>query len=268
MDASADVVQQIAVFNLLEKLVTAVIALPLLSLMEKLARFLIRGADKPDHRKLQHINKNDFGSVSIAIAQVRAETERMFGIMMQNLELSCKMLNESKRTEAEFAEITENEETIDYLNKVITEALVDITALGLSDADAKVVNRTHHVICDYERIGDHADNIAGYVRHFVDEGLKFSQHAHDELQSLTEQVIKFVNDAEMFYLERNDLTMEDLEFQEENVDRVVDELQEAHIRRMESGRCTAQVGLLYAEILTDLERVADHALNIAQARIK
>lgn len=265
---SADVVQQIAVFNLLEKLVTAVIALPLLSLMEKLARFLIRGADKPDHRKLQHINKNDFGSVSIAIAQVRAETERMFGIMMQNLELSCKMLNESKRTEAEFAEIAENEETIDYLNKVITEALVDITALGLSDADAKVVNRTHHVICDYERIGDHADNIAGYVRHFVDEGLKFSQHAHDELQSLTEQVIKFVNDAEMFYLERNDLTMEDLEFQEENVDRVVDELQEAHIRRMESGRCTAQVGLLYAEILTDLERVADHALNIAQARIK
>ena len=53
----------------------------------------------------------------------------MFGIMMQNLELSCKMLNESKRTEAEFAEITENEETIDYLNKVITEALVDITAM-------------------------------------------------------------------------------------------------------------------------------------------
>lgn len=263
-----DVMRQIAFFNLSEKVIATVIMFPMLPLMEKLSRLIIRGADKPSAHSLQHINKNDFGSVSIAIAQIRAETERMFGIVMHNLELSCKLLNSNKRTEAEFAEVEENEETIDYLNRVITEALVDITSLGVSDADAKVINRTHHVICDYERVGDHADNIAGYVRHFVDEGLKFSDHAHDELESLTKQVIRFVNDAQQYYLGKTALTMDEIEMQEENVDKVVDELQESHIRRMENGRCTAEVGLLYAEILTDLERIADHALNIAEAAEK
>lgn len=261
----SDVMRQIAFFNLGEKVIATIIMFPMLPLMEKLSRLIIRGEDKPSSHTLQHINKNDFGSVSIAIAQIRAETERMFDIVLHNLKLSCKLLNSTKRTDAEFAEIAENEETIDYLNRVITEALVEITSLGLSEADAKVINRTHHVICDYERVGDHADNIAGYVKHFVDGNLKFSQHAHDELESLTEQVIGFVSDAHQYYIGKSELDMTEIELQEENVDKIVDELQESHIHRMESGRCTAEVGLLYAEILTDLERIADHALNVAQA---
>lgn len=265
---SNDVMQQIALFNFIEKLAASIIMLPFLPLMEKLARIIIPGEDKTNCHMLQHINRNDFGSISIAIAQIRAETDRMFGIVIENLRLSCELLNNPKRTEAQFVEIAENEETIDYLNRLITEALVDVTALRLSAADAKVVNQTHHVICDYERIGDHADNISGYVRHFVDEGMHLSEHAHDELKYLTEKVIAIVNDAEEFYLCKNNIDITQIEMQEEEIDDIVDELQESHIKRMESGRCTAQVGLLYAEILTDLERIADHALNIAQARVR
>lgn len=263
-----DVMQQIAFFNTVEKIVAAAIMFPMLPLMEKLARFVIRGADKSDSHALQHINRSDFGSISIAIAQVRAETERMFSLALDNLKLSCKMLNSNRQTEAEFSKITETEETIDYLNRAITEVLVDITSLGITDADAKAVNRTHHVISDYERIGDHADNIAGYVHHFADSGIKLSQSAHTELEGLTAKVISFVNDAQDFYLGKSEYTLPELEAREEEVDDIVDELQEAHIRRLENGSCSAEVGMLYQEILTDLERIADHAVNIAQAAEK
>ena len=71
-----------------------------------------------------------------------------------------------------------------------------------------------------------------------------------------------------FYLGKSEYTLPELEAREEEVDDIVDELQEAHIRRLENGSCSAEVGMLYQEILTDLERIADHAVNIAQAAEK
>ncbi|MBR0157027.1 MAG: Na/Pi cotransporter family protein [Clostridia bacterium] len=257
--------QQIAYMNLIEKVVGTVILFPFLPLLEKLARIIIPGEDKPGKNMLIHINSHDLGTTSIAIAQAEAEVARMFGLAKTNLDLSCRLLTEKHPDRSDLDVINANEETIDYLNHAITDALIKISGAGvLGPNEAKLIDSMHHVICDYERIGDHADNIAGYVHHIMDQGLGFSQSARDEITKLTAKVTSFVDEAQKFFRHESELTFEQLEAIEDSVDNDVDFMQEQHIRRMETGECKAEIGMLYVEILTDLERVADHALNIAE----
>lgn len=257
--------QQIAYMNLIEKVVGTVILFPFLPLLEKLARIIIPGEDKPGKNMLVHIKVHDLGTTSIAIAQAEAEVARMFGLAKTNLDLSCRLLTEKHPDRSDLDVINANEETIDYLNHAITDALIKISGAGvLGPNEAKLIDSMHHVICDYERIGDHADNIAGYVHHIMDQGLGFSQSARDEITKLTAKVTSFVDEAQKFFRHESELTFEQLEAIEDSVDNDVDFMQEQHIRRMETGECKAEIGMLYVEILTDLERVADHALNIAE----
>lgn len=261
-----DTVNQIAYFNLIEKTVATIVMFPLLPLLEKLARLIIPGEDKISSAIPEfHINVSSYSSTSNAIAQVRAETAKMFSLAETNLKLACGVLIANKKDPATLAEIECNENRIDYLNRAITEALVEIMSAGITDNDARLINSMMHVVGDYERIGDHADNIAGYAKHIGEEGLSFSKTAVEQIRELSNKVIRFVGEAERYFLGESDHSMDEIEIMEEEVDYNVDELEEEHIRRMESGICTAQSGMLYAEVLTDLERVADHALNIAQA---
>jgi len=263
-----DMVRRIAMFNMLEKVAVAIIIFPLLPLLEKLARFIIRGEDKDKTNSLIHIKSSDFATLSVAIAQAQKEVSRMYELAQRNLELSCKLLTQEKApSHSDMSAIEKNEETIDYLNHAITNALIKITAAGqgLAPSDARIVDRMHHVICDYERIGDHADNIAGYVRHIREQGLDFSGGAREELKGLADKVIDFVRNTQVFYDGESELSIEQIEAMEDGVDDEVDRIQEMHIRRMEKGECTPEIGMMFVEILTDLERVSDHALNVAQA---
>ncbi|MBR4435487.1 MAG: Na/Pi cotransporter family protein [Clostridia bacterium] len=259
---------QIAYFNFFEKLAAAILIFPFLPLIEKLARVIIPGEDKNKSKALVHIKSSDFATLSVAIAQAQNEVARMYDLSHRNLALACKLLTQEKApSHGDMSAIEKNEETIDYLNHAITDALIKITAAGpgLAPSDARVVDRMHHVICDYERIGDHADNIAGYVRHIREQGLDFSGGAREDLIELTQKVLDFVVSAQAFFDGKTEFTIDDIERMEESVDGDVDRIQEQHIRRMEKGNCTPEIGMLFVEILTDLERVADHALNVAQA---
>ncbi len=265
-----DMINQIAYFNMLEKLAAAILAFPLLPVLEKLARLIIPGDDKDESNRLMHIKSSDFATLSVAIVQAQAEVSRMYELAFSNLTLACNLLTREKApTHSEMSRIEKTEETIDYLNRAITDALIKITAAGpgLAPSDARIVDRMHHVICDYERIGDHADNIAGYVHHIKEQGLDFSGGAREELASLSSRVMTFVQKTQAFYNGVSDLTIEQIEKMEDDVDDEVDRTQEMHIRRMEKGECTPEIGMLFVEILTDLERVADHALNVAQAAV-
>ena len=258
---------QIAVFDMVQKVITVIIMLPLLPLVEKLTRIIIPGENEPEQQMLMHIRATDLSTISVGIAQAQAETLRMYDLAKTNLQLACAGLKD-KKTGCDMELISQNEETIDYLNKAITEYLVKITSFATNDSDANAIDQMYHVVCDYERIGDHADNIAGYVQYCNENGYNFSSSAHEELRMLIKKVLEFLNEAQDFYLGKSKVDIKTLEDTEESIDEVVDELQEAHIRRLEKGKCTADMGVLYVEILTDFERVADHALNIAQAGLK
>ena len=264
INGSPNYAQQLANANTFLKIGATIILFPLSSLLIKLSRLIIRGEDKLDGRRLIHIvGGKDFGSSVTAVASVEKETERMYGIANENLKKVYAALTAPRKGDLDG--ISENEETLDYLNSEISKYLVEINRNGLGEADARAVDRMHHVIVDYERIGDHANNIAGYIEHMRSRKLTFSEAAMDEIAPLFLKVLTIVQDAHACMLNPKEQPIEDIAAREQEVDDLVDLYENNHIKRLSEGKCSAEIGMLYVEALTDLERISDHALNIAEA---
>ena len=256
--------QQLANANTFLKIAATVLMFPLSSLLIKLSRLIIRGEDKLEGRRLLHIvGGKDFGSSVTAVASVEKETERMYGIALENLKKVYAALTAPRKNDLDG--ISENEETLDWLNSEISKYLVEINRNGLGEADARSVDRMHHVIVDYERIGDHANNIAGYVQHMRERKLSFSDAAMDEIAPLFLKVLTIVEDAHTCMENPKAMPLPGIAEREQEVDDLVDLYENNHIKRLSEGKCSAEIGMLYVEALTDLERISDHALNIAEA---
>ena len=256
--------QQLANANTFLKLGATLIMFPLSSLLIKLSRLIIRGEDKLEGRRLLHIvGGKDFGSSVTAVASVEKETERMYDIAHENLQKVYAALTAPRKGDLDG--ISENEETLDWLNSEISKYLVEIHRNGLAESDARSVDRMHHVIVDYERIGDHANNIAGYIQHMRERKLNFSEAAMDEIAPLFLKVLTIVEDAHTCMENPKAMPLSNIAAREQEVDDLVDLYENNHIKRLSEGKCSAEIGMLYVEALTDLERISDHALNIAEA---
>ncbi len=264
VNGSPNYAQQLANANTFLKIAATLIMFPLSTLLVKLSRIIIRGEDKLEGRRLLHIvGGKDFGSSVTAVASVEKETERMYEIAHENLQKTYAAMTASRKGDLDG--IGENEETLDWLNSEISKYLVEINRNGLGEADARSVDRMHHVIVDYERIGDHANNIAGYIQHMRDRKLSFSEAAMDEIAPLFLKVLNIVGDAHTCMLNPKAVPLSDIARREQEVDDLVDLYENNHIKRLSEGKCSAEIGMLYVEALTDLERISDHALNIAEA---
>lgn len=262
--SQGDPVQQIANANTLLKVCATVAFFPLSPLMEKLAHKIIRGEDKGG-RQLLHIRKLDFGMTSVAIAQVQAEVDRMFSIAFENFEIARRAMFEKSKGDVEAMD--ENEDVINFLNKEITNALVEINSQGLGASDAALIDQMHHIIVDFERIGDHSYNLKGHIEHMREEKISFSEHAMQGIKDLMGMVSDIMRDAYISMKNQNEIPLSEIERKEQAIDDLVKELQDQHINRLEEHRCTADAGMIYIEILTDLERMGDHSMNVAEAAI-
>lgn len=264
VNGSPNYAQQLANANTFLKIAATLIMFPLSSLLIKLSRLIIRGEDKPEGRRLLHIvGGKDFGSSVTAVASVEKETERMYDIAHENLQNTYAAMTAPRKGDLDG--IGENEETLDWLNSEISKYLVEINRNGLGEADARSVDRMHHVIVDYERIGDHVNNIAGYIQHMREKKISFSEAAMDEIAPLFLKVLNIVGDAHTCMLNPKAVPLSDISKREQEVDDLVDLYENNHIKRLSEGKCSAEIGMLYVEALTDLERISDHALNIAEA---
>ncbi|MBQ2517535.1 MAG: Na/Pi cotransporter family protein [Clostridia bacterium] len=255
--------QQLANANTFLKIGATIVLFPLSNLLIKLSRLIIRGEDKSAGKKLIYIPAKGFGSAAVAVSGAELECRRMYELSLDNMKRVHQALFTKKKGDLE--EVDENEETIDFLNHEIAKALVDINRAGLGEPEARSIDRMHHVITDYERIGDHAENIAGYIAHMRDNKLSFSDSALTELNVLFDKVISIFELAEENLKNRNEAAFSEIERREQEIDDLVELYENEHIARMEARQCSADVGMLFVEMLTDLERVGDHALNIAEA---
>ena len=255
--------QQLANANTFLKLGATILLFPLSSLLVKLSRLIIRGEDKPEGRRLLHIvGGKDFGSSVTAVVSVEKETARMYDLALTNLKKVYAALTSPRKGDLD--DIGENEETLDFLNSEISKALVEINRNGLGESDARSIDKMHHVIVDYERVGDHANNIAGYLNLMRERKLVFSEAAMDEIAPLFLKVINILEDAHTCMHDPKAQPLEDIAAREQEVDDLVDLYENNHIARLSAGKCSAEVGMFYVEALTDLERISDHALNIAE----
>ncbi len=255
-------VAQIANAHTIFNVATTALLLPCANLLAKIATKLIPGEEEDTGPRLLHITDMAFGAASVGIAQADAEVKRMEGLARDNLRTACNAL--FTWSDGALERVHQNEETIDFLNKEITKALVRINALELTHSDARHLSALYHVLSDIERIGDHAENIVDYAAFCREKSNQFSEEARTGLFALCEKVFTIVDEAYAHFCVPDDGMMATINTLEDEIDDTVDQLQADHIIRLSEQRCTADLGMIYVEILTDLERVSDHALNIAQ----
>jgi phosphate:Na+ symporter len=159
----------------------------------------------------------------------------------------------------------QKEKVVNAMERELTQFLVDLANSGLSSVENDLVTGLFHTINDIERIGDHAENIAELGQYRIDNNLVFSDAAQKELQSMTDYVCSMVKDV-ITALENKDFNLaRDIRNREDEVDRMERELREGHIGRLNNHQCVPSSGIVFLDVISNLERIADHCSNIALA---
>lgn len=260
-----DVSRQIANFHLLFNIVSNLAVLPFAPLICKLITKILpdKQSEEFSSQKLMYINENSLINPTLAIKQVKQEVMRMAYIARDNIKLSLDSFFEKDTEKAD--RVFEVEKTINYLNHEITGFLVDIHGSNIYDNDIKEAGIMLRVVADIERLGDHAENIAEYTMSLVSTKAKMSEIALEEIKTTAERTMQTIELALDVYENRRFDCLGRVSELEEDVDALQELYIENHIERLKQDRCDPRGGVIFTDIITDLERCSDHGINIAYA---
>lgn len=262
--SGGDIKRCVANTDTIYKVFQTIILLPVTNQLIAFVNRMIPGSDvRQEGFSLQYISMNTVFSPTAAIVEAMQEIARMGRKAENNLKLSMEAFFDGDQEKID--QVYATEKYIDYLSHEITDYLVDVNQRQLPVADSLKIGGLFHVVNDIERIGDHAENIADAAVRMKDENISFTKKATKEIQEMFERDIRVLSCAlEMFETDDRSHMSEILAIEEE-VDQMEIDLQNSHIRRMAKGKCSPESGLIFTDLVTGLERVADHATNIAFA---
>jgi len=227
--------------------------------LEKLTYLTV--PEKGEKEVYERLDKLFFQTPSVAVEVSDEVTGQMAFIARKSVEDALEL--QSNYSEALSASVVDAEEKLDKFEDRITGYLVELSAYDLSDADAARVAELLHVINDFERMGDHALNLQESAKEIHDKGVQFSASADTEFNSLLSALIEIMEYAFKSF-NQNDLTLaKRVEPLEETIDYLTENIRLRHIRRLQTGECTVQLGFIHSDLLTNFERVSDHCSNIA-----
>ena len=217
---------------------------------------------KSDEAELVHLDKRLMSTPSVAVEGAKLETIRMGRIARENLSLALSTL--SDHDEEKMADVKQREFVIDKLCDNISKYLIDLCMLHLSDKDNEMVTSLLNTVSDMERVGDHAENIVELAEEMKQEGISFSDTALEELNEMSTTTLGAYDNA-VKALELDDITYAvKTSFLEDQVDAMEKKLRAGHIERLSNAECSVNAGIHFIDLLGNLERVSDHAMNIAQ----
>ena len=258
MDASVGAVG-IAFCHTVFNVLTTVLLLPFSRQLEKLARRLVRSENKTE--QFAFLDPLLMRTPGVAISECVSMTNRMSQLAHETLLLAIDQL--SGYSDTRETRIFENEDKLDTYEDRLGAYLVEISQHGVSVSDIQTVSRLLHAIGDFERIGDHALNLQESAQELRDKDLHFSESAKAELQVLLEALEDTMDLAFRSFVENDAQTARAVEPMEETIDQLIEEIRMRHIRRLQTGECTIQLGFVLNDLLTNFERVSDHCSNIA-----
>ena len=264
---SADNGRFVANAHTLIKIFQVIVLFPFSSLIVKMTYLLVPGEDKKvgyrEVNTLKYIGDKVVFNPATAVVEVIKEIERMGELASENLNRAMNGL--ITLDEEDINEVYEVEKNINFLNHAITNYLVKINQTNLPIEDLKSIGALFHVVNDIERIGDHAVNVADNARTRKVKELSFSKEAQFEMGKMMDKVNTIIRYSIEMFAEGKYEHMTAISVLEDEIDHLERELQQAHIDRLTRGECTPDAGMLYSDIVSGLERVADHAVNIAFA---
>lgn len=209
---------------------------------------------------LTFVDTNNIGSIPIAIASLRKEAVEMLDLAEKNLSQSIELLyGEPHNPE----KIQKREKRIDFINYEITNYMTKVGSLGMNEADTTTSNALYKCFADIERIGDHAINILQYSTD-AENKLRNALPIKDELVQLKELLTKSFSLLSTYNFDSNNDSYIKVEQIEERIDELTEGYRQKQIDRLLNKEVEAKDCVIYSEIMTDIERVSDHIMNIIQ----
>ena len=262
--APGNVMAQISIVHVIFNIVCTAIMLPLSSLLVKVACKVIPGSDPvKSSNSLAYLDARILSTPPVAVAQLFKEVDRMGQLAKETLGMAMDALITQDNTKVD--QIYENENTINFLNRGIAEYLVKINGLDLEDYDRQALGSMYHVISDMERIGDHSENLCELAQTLKKSKQKFSPWAVEQATEMRNRVEAMLEEALQMFASRETQPQmaADINRREEIIDDATQELKDLHIERLNQRKCSVVAGTVFMDMLTNLERIADHCTNIA-----
>jgi phosphate:Na+ symporter len=257
---------QISIVHTLFNVANTVLLFPLANWLVKLSGLFIDDSkveeDTDEVRMtLRHLDDRILETPSFAVDNAVKEVVHMGKITLDNTKRAVEALLQNDKGRAD--KVLEAEKVIDAHQKMITEYLIKINNLSLTEKQHYIVNNLFHTVSNIERVGDHAENLAELAHEKIMDKIYLSEEAYKELQEVCDKVVKSFDYAiQARENEKMDLIrkVEELEVE---VDDLKDSLRQKHIDRLSKGICTSENGVIFIDALINLERISDHSLNIA-----
>ena len=249
----------IAIINIIYKIVSVIILMPASGIFEKIACLIIR--DGRNYSQTEMLDERLLSTAAVAVQRADDVVGTMSGIAFESTKMALQLLEKYDRKQE--ATIRQMEEQVDKYEDELGSYLVKLSAQELTTQDAQEVTKLLHVLSDIERISDHAVSIAASAAEMNEKKLRFSDEAKAELGVMCaalREILDLTTKALLFGDMRAATHVEPLE---EVIDHLRDSIKDNHIRRLQDSRCTIELGFVLSDVLTTLERISDHCSNIA-----
>ncbi|MCQ2551451.1 MAG: Na/Pi cotransporter family protein [Clostridia bacterium] len=256
----------VAALNTVLRLAMVILFAPMIRVLEKAACALVRGSEEKIESDLDLLEERFIAHPAVAIDQCSQVMASMAEKSKETYAEAVKLLDGFKKERFEY--VGDMEELIDSYEDKLGSYLVKLTGQTLTTLQNDSVSKFLHTLTDFERISDHAKNIAECAEEIDEKKIKFSEAAQRELAVLRDAVM------EILELAVNSFTTNDLDIAkmieplEEVIDGLCDEMKLHHIDRIQTGECTYQHGFVFNDLITNYERIADHCSNVAVALIE
>ncbi|MCD7799593.1 MAG: Na/Pi cotransporter family protein [Ruminococcus sp.] len=254
----------VAIVHTIFNLVTTIIMFPMINILEKLAYLTVK--DTEEKEEIQMLDERLLNTPTVALEQARNVTIKMAEKTIKSITLALDVFKNYDSKKADKVVVYEN--MVDAYEDRIGSYLLKLSSRNLTETDSKSTSELLHVIGDFERISDHAMNIIEISEELHSKKNEFSNDAYEELMVLM-HAITDVLDMTAKSFANNDINLaHQVEPLEEVIDRLRLEMRNRHIQRLKDGKCTMELGFIFTDLLTELERVSDHCSNIAVCMIQ
>ena len=257
-----NIVRQIANAHTLFNLTNVLIQVPFSSIHIKIVNSLIKGEDEVTTMSLKYLDDRMIQTPSVATGQIYKEIDRMFSIANENVILSNDALVNRKFELID--NINKNENTINYLAEKITDFIVKLNKTSISEYQRNLNDIFIYTLNDIERIGDHTTNIAEAAHTSNTSNVGFSLDAKDELNYFFSLINENIKNAQEAFINSNISKANDVILTEEKIDTLEEDYKATHIQRLSEGKCEVKSGVMFLDVISNLERVSDHCTNVAE----
>ena len=263
---------EISVFHTFFNITCTLVMFPFANLLVKISGLIVRENEKQDDfaeleakdavaaEIARHFDSRLLGQPSVAVETAKNEVITMGNLALDNIKYAAEATQKNDQTMVD--KVYEIEHKVDLYEKYLTDFLIKVNNLSITQEQHLLVKNLFHAIIDIERVSDHAENIAELAKYKIEHQIIFSEKGTQELNQLWDKVVHCFEEAVKARGTGSRQAIQNVLRIEDEVDDLEEELRNKHIERLSAGLCIPSNGVVFLDILSNLERMSDHANNI------